>query len=156
VIEPGLDAWLALLTLGPTLGGCGKDPTLMVLRSARDGLVATGPDGNLGTLDVAACCILLCRPGDRAIWDADGAREEDPGRGREDVDAPGVVGPEREVFLVFGIGSAGKGVVGGPNEGLGSAVVAIVGQAMKARGLPLVVQTDVRGAQVTVPPRLTT
>jgi hypothetical protein len=96
----------------------------MVLRSARDGL-AFGPDGSLGTLEVAACCILLGRPGARPPFADDGVREE-PGNGRELLEPNGVDGDDRADFLVLGIGREGKGVVGGPIDGLGSVVVAIV------------------------------
>jgi hypothetical protein len=52
---------------------------------------------------------------------------DEPGSGSELVDPDGVDGDDRADFLVFGIGSEGNGVVGGPREGLGSVVVAIVG-----------------------------
>jgi hypothetical protein len=74
---------------------------------------------------VETCCILLGILATRAILEDDGVREE-PGRGSELVEAVGVAGVDRADFLVLGTGSEGKGVVGGPNEGRGSVVVAIV------------------------------
>lgn len=56
VVEEGLEA--TLLVRWPTLGGCGKDPMLIVLRKVRGTLADAEALGTFGTLEVAACCIL--------------------------------------------------------------------------------------------------
>jgi hypothetical protein len=139
--DPGLEA--TLLDRGPILGGCGNDPMLIVLRTLRLGFKLPGAQGTLGMLEVGVWWILLGIVGDR-VGSADETALE-PGRGNEVVEAAGDEGEESEDLRVLAIGREGSGVVGGPKDGRGSVVVAMLATKGKRRddGVGLRVQAAV-------------
>jgi hypothetical protein len=99
---------------------------LIVLRTLRLGFEPADVKGIFGTLAVEACWIFVGIVGDLVGSAEDTARDAVPGRGREIVEADGDEGEEREDLRVLATGSEGRGVFGGPNDGRGSAVVAVM------------------------------
>jgi hypothetical protein len=122
VVEEGL---VFLLPFGAFLGGWGKEPILMVLRSVLAGLAAgdmpfaaaLGP----GKLEAEPFCAFACAAGDRVGSAEEADRCWVSGAGSSEAPEPlldtGVVGVPNSDFRVFGTGSEGRGVFGGPSEG---------------------------------------
>jgi hypothetical protein len=113
-------------------GGCGKAPMLTVFLMVRAGV---GVDPFVvGRLEVDACFALLPPGNVERVGRAEEAeREAVSGAGRREApdprrDCEGVAGEAAELCLVFGTGSEGNGVFGGPYEGLDGrgSVVAIM------------------------------
>jgi hypothetical protein len=128
VPDIGLEAWL--LVLGPTFGGWGNEPILIVLRNAlleeiEGGAMELGAEGIFGRLDVATWC--GSGDGRGGIPEGDRLGNGSPVDEGLGVDGAGDGEADNEECRVFGIGIDGSGAVGG-RDGLGRAVVAIAAQ----------------------------
>lgn len=133
--DSGLEGWLWRLLLG----GCGKEPMLIVLRNV---LCGGGPDWAVweaacwGMVEEELACLLWGLMGS----DEEEARAEGEGGGRAEgfeaveMQRSGLEGPERAVAgrRVLGTGKAGSGPVGG-FMGRGSVVVVVVAMVVTAR-----------------------
>jgi hypothetical protein len=120
-VKPGLEAWL--VESGLSLGGWGKEPTLMVFRK---GLLG-GPEGVvapiLGRLEVELLGMLPREGRDGRPRETEEGDLEGCGRAvTEALPAAGVV--VTEDLRVFATGREGSGAEGG-NEGRGRVVVAM-------------------------------
>jgi hypothetical protein len=122
-LEMGLLELLLPGLLFGALGGCGKEPILMVFLSDLVAFCTPCGTGTRGKLGDGAWCILLGPEGWRNDCDEG---DRDDGRGKPVEEPFGVGVCEESELRVFGTGSEGRGPDGG-REGRGRVVVAIAG-----------------------------